>query len=129
MKGNLLIIDDEEEITRSLQLLLSSYADNVYTANSGANGLRILAAEEIHCVICDIYMPELSGFEVLKLVRENNNLVPFIFFTAYGIEDLNVDVSNYERTLFLVKPDIDGIIKIIHQMLQLGFEQRRYKIV
>ena len=122
MKGNLLIIDDEKNLTDILKQILSKYADNVFVTNTGAAGLRIIAEEEIHCVICDIFMPELTGIQVIQNVRESGNLVPFIFFTAHGVEELEMEVSAFDRTLFLVKPDISGIVQIIDKMLKLGFE-------
>jgi YesN/AraC family two-component response regulator len=120
MKGNLLIIDNEKNLTDNLQILFSKYTDKVFTANNGTDGLRILNNETIHCVVCDIYMPELSGIEVVKKTREQGNKVPFIFFTAYGEDELRGKVSHYEHTLFLLKPDISSIVKIIESMLKLG---------
>ena len=120
MKGNLLIIDDEKNLTDNLQLLFSKYSDKVFVANNGADGLAILENETIHCVICDIYMPDLSGIEVVRKTREEGNKVPFIFFTAYGEDELRGKVANYEQTLFLLKPDISSIVKIIESMLKLG---------
>lgn len=122
MKGNLLIIDDEKILTENLKQILSKHVDNVFVANSGADGLRVLASEDIHCVICDIYMPELTGIEVIQIARDNGNQVPFIFFTAYGVDELKVEVSNFDRTLFLVKPDISGIVQILDKMLKLGLD-------
>lgn len=120
MKGNLLIIDDEKHLTDNLKMLFSKYSDKVFIANNGVDGLAILKNEAIHCVICDIYMPEISGIEVIRKTREEGNKVPFIFFTAYGEDELRGKVANYEQTLFLLKPDISSIVKIIESMLKLG---------
>lgn len=122
MKGNLLIIDDEVELAQNLKLILSKYADNIFVSYNGADGIRILEAEDIHCVICDIYMPGMTGIEVIKHVRENGNNVPFIFFTAYGVDEIKSQAAQYPKTVFLIKPDVKEITLIIGSMLKLGIE-------
>lgn len=123
MKGNLLIIDDEVELAQNLKLILKKYADNVFVAHSGADGIRILEKETVHCVICDIYMPGMTGIDVIKAIREAHNNVPFIFFTAYGVDEIKAEAAQYPRTIFLIKPDVKEITLIIGKMLQLGQEE------
>lgn len=120
MKGNLLIIDDEKYLTENLEMIFAKHADRVFTANSGAEGLKVLNENSIHSVICDIFMPGLSGIDVITQVRENGNNVPFIFFTAYGADELKEKIATFENTLFLTKPDIASIVHIIEKMLSLG---------
>lgn len=123
MKGNLLIIDDETELVQNLKLILSKYADNIYCAYNGADGIRALKTNVIHCVICDVYMPGMTGIEVIKHIRDVGNNVPFIFFTAYGMDELKAEAAQYPRTVFLIKPDIKEITLIISKMLQLGINE------
>jgi CheY-like chemotaxis protein len=123
MKGNLLIIDDETELVYNLKQILAKYADNVYYAFNGADGMRALKTHQIHCVICDIYMPGMTGIDVIKAIREEGNKVPFIFFTAYGMDEIKAEAAQYPRTVFLIKPDIKEITLIISKMLKLGLDE------
>lgn len=123
MKGNLLIIDDETELVDNLKIILAKHADNVYTAFNGADGIRALNSHDIHCVICDVYMPGMTGIEVIKHIRKEGNNVPFIFFTAYGMDEIKAEAAQFPRTVFLIKPDIKEITLIISKMLQLGVNE------
>ncbi|MES2525585.1 MAG: response regulator [Bdellovibrionota bacterium] len=117
MKKNLLVIDDETGITDNLKLVFRKHTDQVFTANSGQDGLDILADEEIHCVICDIRMPGMNGLEVIRKVRDSGNNVPFIFFTAYVLDELKVKVSEYEATIFLEKLDTKKLVEMVSVFL------------
>ena len=76
--GNLLIVDDEQLILDKTQIILEDYADSVFTAESGKKAIEILKEETIHCIVCDINMPEMNGIEVIKAVREMGFEIPFI---------------------------------------------------
>lgn len=122
-KGNLLIIEDEYLLAQNLARLLETRADNVYVANDGTRGMHILQHEPVHCVICDIFMPDVTGIDVIKMTRQNGNSVPFIFFTAYAVTELREEVLKYDRTTFVVKPDIEGLVAVTDQFLKKGYEE------
>lgn len=119
-KGNLLIVDDETYITKSMKTLLKSYADMIYTADNGVNALKILEVEDIHCVICDIRMPVMNGLELIKNIRKLENDVPFIFYTAHGNHDLMKEVIKYGAFDFIDKPDMEGIEETVKRGLRQG---------
>lgn len=120
MKGNLLIVDDEELLLEQLQFILSEHADKVFTALNGIQALEILAAEKIHCVVCDINMPKMNGVEVLKKIRELNNDVPFIFFTGHGNKELMMEAAKYGAYDFLNKPNFEGLDEVVKGGLKRG---------
>lgn len=117
MKKNLLIIDDETGITENLKFVFRKHANMVFTANNGFDGLAILESADIHCVICDIRMPGMNGLEVIRKVRESGNEVPFIFFTAYVLDELKLKVSEYEATIFLEKLDTKKLVEMVTLLL------------
>lgn len=87
-KGNLLIVDDETMLLKNLILNLEDHADEIYTAENGQQALKHFEDKTIHCVVCDINMPVMNGVEFIKKLREQNNNVPFIFFTGHGSQEL-----------------------------------------
>lgn len=121
-KGNLLIIEDEISLATNLSSMLETRVDHIYVANDGINGLTILNREPIHCVICDVYMPEMTGIEVIRRARENGHEMPFIFFTAFALDEIRDEISRFSNSFFLVKPDIEGLILMTDKMLKRGFE-------
>lgn len=126
-RGNLLIIDDEPLILKTLEKILSDYADKIYTAERGAAGLELLKNNEIHCVICDINMPGMNGVEVVKTIRASGNDIPFIFYTGHGNRDLMLEAVKYGVFDFLNKPDLDGIEEVVSRGIKTGFDKAYLK--
>ena len=124
-KGNLLIVDDEAIILKTLKYNLSEYADAIYTAENGIEAIKRLAEYEIHCVICDINMPKMNGVEVIKDIRKNGNDVPFIFYTGHGNHELMMEAAKYGAFDFLDKPNLDGLEEVISRGLKEGFGEKK----
>ena len=120
---SLLIIDDETLLVENLKFLLGGFADTIYTANNGKEGLKVLEAQAIHCVICDITMPVMNGIELIKEVRRRNISVPFIFYSAYGNREMMLEVAKYGAFEFLKKPDFQGLEDVISRGSEGGFHR------
>jgi YesN/AraC family two-component response regulator len=120
---NLLIIDDEELLLKNLKYLLKKYATNVFTAYNGKDGLELLKKQNIHCVICDISMPGMTGVEVIRAVREDGNEVPFIFYTAHGNHELMKEAAKYGAFDFLTKPVFEDLESVVSRGLSEGFDR------
>lgn len=123
VKGNVLIVDDEPFILKTLKFTLADVADNVFTANNGAEALIALKKNEIHCVVCDINMPVMTGVEVIKRIRENENDVPFIFYTGHGNHELMMEAVKYGAFDFLNKPQLDGMVEVVTNGLKAGLKK------
>lgn len=119
-KGNLLLIDDEPMLLEKTAMLLEDIADEVFTSESGAGALEILKNKEVHCIICDINMPEMNGVEVLKKVRETHPDLPFIFYTGHGSRELMKEAIKFGAFDFIDKPCLDGLEEIAIRGLAKG---------
>jgi DNA-binding NtrC family response regulator len=122
-KGNLLVIDDEPMIVENIKYMLKDYADEIFTAYSGAEGLRLFDENTIHCIICDICMPSMNGVEVIEAIRQRDQKVPFIFFTGHGNLELMKEAAKYGAFDFLDKPEMDGLLNVIRLGLEKGFNR------
>lgn len=120
-KGNLLIVDDEPLIVKNLKITLEEYAETVFTASNGLEALDILRTNSIHCVICDINMPKMTGVEVIRNLRNENNDVPVIFYTGHGNQELMREAAKYGAFDFLDKPNLDGLEEVVKKGLEKGF--------
>lgn len=84
MKAKILIIEDNDDVRENIEeiLLLSNY--DVSTAANGKLGVQSALTNRPDLIICDIMMPELDGYGVLKILNSNPALIdiPFIFLTA-----------------------------------------------
>jgi DNA-binding NarL/FixJ family response regulator len=82
----ILIIEDEPEMRRNLATILRLEKYNPLTAQNGREGIEMARKETPDLVLCDVMMPELDGYGVLRELRSNSSTeaTPFIFLTARG---------------------------------------------
>lgn len=123
-KGNLLIVDDEPDLLKSLKTILGDCANTIFTACDGNEALKVVAQEEIHCIISDINMPAMNGIEFLTILRKNGNQVPFIIYTSYGNHDLLRKASSLGVFDFLDKPNIKNLEEVVRKGLESGFDKK-----
>ncbi len=117
----ILVVDDEENIRRSLLRLLTREGYNGIDAASGAEGLKILQrVQDVAVIISDHRMPEMTGVEFLEKAREIAPDAVRIMLTGYSSKDAAVDSINRGGAHFyLEKPwkDVD-LLGIIFNSLQ-----------
>jgi PAS domain S-box-containing protein len=89
---NLLLVDDVEENLVALRAILEPLDQNLVSARSGEEALRALLHDEFACILLDVQMPELDGFETATLIkqRERSKYIPIIFLTAISKEERHV---------------------------------------
>lgn len=82
----ILIIEDEPEMRRNIATILRLENYQPVAAENGRKGLELALQENPDLILCDVMMPELDGYDVLKGLRENasTEATPFIFLTAKG---------------------------------------------
>lgn len=84
----LLVVDDAVENSLIFQKYLASAGSQVDVANDGRAALQLIGEKEYDLVLLDIQMPELDGFQVLKILREENNYFkPVVALTAHAMEE------------------------------------------
>ena len=96
---NILVVDDEKEITDAIEVYLKNQNYNVFKAYDGEEALKIFEKEEIHLVLMDIMMPKLDGTSATIKIREKS-MVPIIMLSAKAedmdkIWGLNIGADDY----------------------------------
>jgi signal transduction histidine kinase len=111
---NILIVDDRPENLLSLESLLESDNRNLLKASSGSEALKIAFETQLALIILDVQMPEMDGFEVARLLKENPRTkdIAIIFVTALS-ENEKYTLQGYEEGAvdYLHKPLIPAIVK------------------
>ncbi len=103
-KRPILIVDDEPDMLHSLKNLLR-HDYQVFSASSGAEGIRILEREIIHLVMTDQRMPEMTGVELLKHVKSEHPAAIRLIFTGYADVKAVIAAINQGNVFrFLSKP-------------------------
>ena len=103
-KARILVIDDEADIREGLETLLLMEGYSVELAENATEGLRALETREYDLVLLDLMMPDRSGMEVLREVRERDRETPIFMITAYGSTQVAVDALKAGATDYFQKP-------------------------
>ncbi len=99
----ILAVDDEQRMVRFIQLNLEQDGFEVITAYNGKDALEQVRTQLPDLILLDIMMPDINGFEVLKKIREVNN-VPVIMLTAKGEEDDRIQGLELGADDYITKP-------------------------
>lgn len=84
MKPRILVVDDEESIREFLEIMLKKEGYEVTCAEDGAKAKDILLKRSFDMVISDLQMPNMTGIELLKYVKETYPELVFMLITAFG---------------------------------------------
>lgn len=76
-----LVVDDDDDITTLMRDFLEAEGFRVITAGDGHDALRTMREDTVECVLLDVMMPGMSGFDVLRQIRETSD-VPVLFLSA-----------------------------------------------
>nr|WP_320192178.1 response regulator [uncultured Desulfobacter sp.] len=111
-KHTILCVDDEQQILAALKRLLRKENFDLLTAKNGEEGLKIMASRDIHLVISDHRMPEMSGISFLSKVRETYPDTIRILLTGYTeIDSIKASINEGHVYKFLLKPWNDDDLK------------------
>ena len=100
---NILVVDDDREIVRSLGKLLELEGYRVKKAYNGMEALDILMTEQIHLILLDVMMPKMNGLSALMKIRERNN-IPIIMLSAKTEESDKVIGLSMGADDYVTKP-------------------------
>lgn len=105
-KPNILIVDDEEVMTTILKSTLKNFDCNLFVALGGEKALSIVNMVNPDLILMDIVMPGLSGIEVCKKLKQDENLglIPVIFLSSLNDTDQKVKAFDAGGVDFINKP-------------------------
>jgi signal transduction histidine kinase/CheY-like chemotaxis protein len=104
--GVFLLVDDEEPIRKIGSLMLKHLGYTVLTAKDGVEAVEVFRQheQEIRCVLCDLTMPRMDGWETLTALRQIAPGLPVIMATGYGADKLLAKDSAQMPNATLTKP-------------------------
>jgi two-component system NtrC family response regulator len=101
---HVLLIDDNENLCRITKYQLEKSGYSVDVAYSGREGLQKFGQMTYDVIISDVQMPDISGLELVKQVREKNEEIPIIIITAFGSVENAIQASGVGADDYLIKP-------------------------
>lgn len=152
-KQHILIVEDEKNIARFLELELKHEQFDVTVATDGRMGLELALANDFSCVLLDVMLPSLNGIEVCRRIRKQRD-VPILLLTArdavmdrvagldagaddyivkpFAIEELLARIRSILRRMNVVKHESDGLqvrsLQIDVDAYEVFFENKKLEL-
>ena len=116
--SNILIIDDEKAIRKTLSEILSYEGYKIDEAGDGEEGLRKFRDKEYDVVLCDIKMPKMDGIEFLEKAKESNPDLPVIMISGHGTIETAVEAVKKGAYDYISKPpDLNRLLITIRNAM------------
>ncbi len=117
--STVLIIDDDDQLRRSFERLLTEEDYTVLGAPSGEAGLHIIQKKMPDLVILDMRLPGMNGFDTFKAIHALEPKLPVIIMTAYGTTETAIEATKMGAFDYILKPfDIPDMLSVIGQALE-----------
>jgi putative two-component system response regulator len=114
-KSRILIVDDDSNLLRMLEIGLKRFGYDVLTADSAKKAGEVFGLKRPDCIIADYNMSGASGLELLAEVRKTDAEIPFLILTGHGSEDLAVKATGAGANGYLKKPitpsELNNVLK------------------
>ncbi len=121
MPDRILIVDDEKEIADLIELYLKNEGYQVYKFYSSKEALSCIESETLDMAVMDIMMPDMTGFDLCRKIREKHNY-PIIMLTAKDAEIDKITGLTLGADDYITKP-----FRPLEMMARVKAQLRRYK--
>jgi len=127
-KGNILVVDDEPQITRVLKATLSSQGYGVRSAGDGQEALNEMKSWQPDLIITDLRMPNVDGLELCRRVRKDSE-IPIIVLSVKGEETIKVEALDCGADDYITKPfSVNELLARVRAMLRRSGSKEEPKI-
>ncbi len=119
--STILIIDDDDQLRKSFEKLLSEEGFTVESAPSGEAGLRLVEEKAPDLVVLDMRLPGMNGLETFEAIHRVEPKLPVVIMTAYGTTETAIEATKMGAFDYILKPfDIPDMLGVIGQALEAG---------
>ena len=131
-KVNILVVDDLPDKLLVLESVLVELGENVITARSGTEALRLVLRHEFAVILLDVNMPDVSGLETAALIRARKRTAhtPIIFVTAYADEMLRAEGYSLGAVDYILLPVVPEVlrakVKVFVDLYRMNLEVKRH---
>jgi DNA-binding NtrC family response regulator len=128
MVFKIIIVDDEDQILRALETFFALRGYEVVTCADPEEALERVRMERFHVALLDINMPQMTGIELLRRIKETRPTVQVIMMTAYTTIEKAIECVEHGASDYLLKPfqDLEELAEIVRLA---GDRVRRWEIV
>ena len=123
--ARILIVEDEREMARGIKDLLEFEGYEVTVAGTGKEGLALSGRRDVDCIILDLMLPDMNGYQVCQEIRQQKRTTPIIMLTAKAqdydkIRGLEVGADDYMTKPFSVGELLARVKAILRRTGQYG---------
>ena len=117
-KGRILCTDDNPDTRDLVFVMLQSGGHDVICVGSAAEALDLLKREKFDLIVLDKWMPETTGTELTRLIREFDQTTPILFYSAAAYEADKQEALNAGAQAYLTKPEgIDHLLDEVDRLI------------
>jgi EAL domain-containing protein (putative c-di-GMP-specific phosphodiesterase class I) len=128
-RGDILVVDDEPTLLRSLGRILTEKGYNVVCERDGEAALRTFRAKEFDVIVTDIAMPKMDGIQLLRMLREHDADVPVVLITGEPAVSTAVKALEYGAFHYLTKPiplgNLEEVVDKAARLRRMGRMKRQ----
>jgi FixJ family two-component response regulator len=113
------VVDDDRHVCKALERLLRASGFSVHPHASGAAFLRALNRAAPDCIVLDLHMPELSGFEAQIELNRRNVEIPVVVITGHDSAEARARAASNGACAYICKPiDAGELLRVIDSALK-----------
>jgi signal transduction histidine kinase/response regulator RpfG family c-di-GMP phosphodiesterase len=127
-RGRILVVDDNPDLRSYVSSVLQQAGYQVSQARNGAEGMEVAQADAPHLIVTDLMMPEVSGLEMIQMLRQHETLrgIPVILLTAKADEETRIEGVERGADAYLSKPFNDReLLAEVRNLLALKENERK----
>lgn len=114
MNPSVLFVDDDTDTRMMVEIALSNYHFEVTLASNYSEALQAMMTRRFHLIILDNWMPEVTGIELCKKLRETDERTPVIFLSGAGRQDDKAEAIAAGADCYMTKPiDLDNLVECL----------------
>jgi len=119
--NTILIIDDDDQLRKSFEKLLSEEGYNIMSAASGEAGQKMVLSSLPNLVILDLRLPGMNGLDTFRAIHKIEPRLPVIIMTAYGTTETAIEATKLGAFDYILKPfEIPDMLLVIKEALKAG---------
>lgn len=119
--ARVLVIDDEENILKTLSGILAAEGHQALVAETSKKGLAIADSNQIDCILLDVWLPDIDGLDVLRELRRQDPARPVIMMSGHSTITTAVEATKLGAYSFLEKPlDLERLLVTLRNAIRLS---------
>jgi len=121
LPAKILLVDDDQELSKSIEAILISRGYDVCLAEDGDIALDLADETNFDLVLTDIQMPVMGGMVLLEELRKRNPKLPVVIMTAFSTADRAIDATKSGAFDYVIKPfEVPEFLQVIAKGIALG---------